>query len=45
MKTLYAQEIIMNGVIQPLLADYIWVGGGTLGLILVVVVIVLLMRK
>jgi hypothetical protein len=30
---------------MPLLADYIWIGGGTLGLILVVVVIVLLLRK
>ena len=29
----------------PILADYIWVGGGTLGLILVIVVIVLLLRK
>lgn len=29
----------------PMLADYIWIGGGTLGTILVVVVIVLLLRK
>jgi hypothetical protein len=28
-----------------ILADYIWIGGGTLGLILVVVVVVLLLRK
>ena len=28
-----------------LLADYIWIGGGTLGLILVIVVIVLLLRR
>ena len=28
-----------------ILADYIWIGGGTLGLILLVVIIVLLMRK
>jgi len=35
-----AQENIVN-----ILADYIWIGGGTLGLILVVVVIVLLLRK
>jgi hypothetical protein len=27
------------------LADYIWIGGGTLGLILVIVVVVLLLRK
>jgi len=31
--------------ITPILADYIWIGGGTLGLILVVVIVVLLMRK
>ena len=31
--------------VMPILADYIWVGGGTLGLILVIVVIVLLLRK
>ena len=31
--------------LMPILADYIWVGGGTLGLILVIVVIVLLLRK
>lgn len=29
----------------PLLADYIWIGGGTLGLVLVVVVVVLLLRR
>ena len=29
----------------PLLADYIWIGGGTLGLILLIVIIVLLLRK
>jgi hypothetical protein len=29
----------------PFLADYIWIGGGTLGTILVIVVIVLLVRK
>lgn len=28
-----------------ILADYIWIGGGTLGLILVIVVVVLLLRK
>ena len=30
---------------MPFLADYIWIGGGTLGLILVVLVVVLLLRK
>jgi len=29
----------------PILADYIWIGGGTLGTILVIVVIVLLLRR
>jgi hypothetical protein len=29
----------------PILADYIWIGGGTLTLIVIVVVVVLLMRK
>jgi len=31
--------------VLPILADYIWIGGGTLGLILIIVVIVLLLRK
>ncbi len=30
--------------LTPFLADYIWIGGGTLGLVLVVVVVVLLLR-
>ena len=29
----------------PILADYIWIGGGTLGLIVVIVIIVLLLRR
>jgi hypothetical protein len=29
----------------PLLADYIWIGGGTLGTILVIVLIVYLIRR
>ena len=29
----------------PILADYIWIGGGTLGLVLLIIVIVLLMRR
>ncbi len=29
----------------PILADYVWIGGGTLGLVLLIVVIVLLLRK
>lgn len=35
----------MNSLFLPLLADYIWIGGGTLGLILLIVIIVLLLRK
>ena len=29
----------------PILADYIWVGGGTLGLIVLIVIIVLILRR
>ncbi len=29
----------------PLLADYIWIGGGTLGTILLIVIIVVLLRR
>jgi len=35
----------MSHVISPILADYIWIGGGTLGLIIVIVIIVLLLRR
>ena len=31
--------------VAPILADYIWIGGGTLGLILLIVIIVLVMKK
>ena len=31
--------------VAPILADYIWIGGGTLGLILLIVLVVLVMRK
>jgi hypothetical protein len=31
--------------IAPILADYIWIGGGTLGLILLIVIIVLVLRR
>ena len=34
----------MNSLI-PILADYIWIGGGTLGLILLIVLIVVLVRR
>ncbi len=29
----------------PSLADYIWIGGGTLGLILVIVLILVVLRR
>jgi hypothetical protein len=29
----------------PILADYIWVGGGSVGLIILIVIIVLLLRR
>ena len=35
----------MNALMSPMLADYIWIGGGTLGLILLIVIIVLLVRR
>jgi hypothetical protein len=31
--------------VTPVLADALWIGGGTLGLILLIVVIVVLMRR
>jgi len=31
--------------VLPILADYIWIGGGTLGLILLIIIIVLLLRR
>lgn len=37
------QQLIANLI--PFLADYVWIGGGTLGLILLIIIIVLLMRK
>lgn len=35
----------MSQLFPPILADYIWIGGGTLGLILVIVVVVVLLRR
>jgi hypothetical protein len=29
----------------PILADYIWVGGGSIGLIVLIVIIVLVLRR
>jgi hypothetical protein len=37
--------ILMNLTFSPMLADVIWIGGGTLGLILLIVVIVLVLRR
>ncbi|HEY8749416.1 MAG TPA: hypothetical protein VIM11_15635 [Tepidisphaeraceae bacterium] len=31
--------------VAPILGDYIWIGGGTLGLILLIVIVVLVMRR
>jgi hypothetical protein len=31
--------------LTPLLADYIWIGGGGLGLIIIIIVVVLLLRR
>jgi hypothetical protein len=31
--------------LMPMLADYIWIGGGTLGTILLIVIIVLVLRR
>lgn len=35
----------MQNLLSPLLADYIWIGGGTLGLIVVIVLVVLVLRR
>jgi hypothetical protein len=35
----------MSQFFSPILADYIWIGGGTLGTILIIVVIVLILRR
>jgi hypothetical protein len=42
----------MNALLQsialanlPVLSDFIWIGGGTLGLILLIVIIVLILRR
>ena len=31
--------------LMPMLADYIWIGGGTLGTVLLIVIIVLVLRR
>jgi len=35
----------MTQLLTPMLADYIWISGGTLGLILLIVLIVVLVRR
>jgi hypothetical protein len=35
----------MIHLFSPVLADYIWIGGGALGTILVIVIIVVLLRR
>ena len=39
------KDLIMLSQLMPFLADYIWIGGGTLGLIVVVVLVVMLVRR
>jgi len=40
-------QMILNAFpsVAPILADYIWIGGGTLGLILLIVIVVLVMKR
>ena len=35
----------MTQLLSPILADYIWIGGGTVGLIVVIVLVVLVLRR
>jgi len=41
----YLKGDFMTLISSPMLADAIWIGGGTLGLILLIVVIVLVLRR
>jgi hypothetical protein len=40
-------ELLLSTVTAnvPILADYIWVGGGSVGLIILIVIIVLVLRR
>jgi len=40
-------ELLLSMVTKnaPILADYIWVGGGSVGLIVLIVIIVLILRR
>lgn len=39
------KELVMLTHWTPFLANYIWIGGGTIGLIVVIVIVVLLLRR
>jgi hypothetical protein len=41
----FCKEMVMNHLFSPQLASVIWIGGGTLGTILVVLIVVMLLRK
>jgi hypothetical protein len=41
----FSKEIVMIHLFSPVLADYIWIGGGTLGTILLIVIIVMILRR
>jgi hypothetical protein len=38
-------EIIMSHLFLPVLANFVWIGGGSLGLIVIIVIVVLLLRR
>ncbi|MGA3067219.1 MAG: hypothetical protein ABSF29_10275 [Tepidisphaeraceae bacterium] len=41
---MYVLPLSTIPVISPILGDYIWVGGGSVGLIVLIVIIVLILR-
>ncbi len=41
----HSERYLPGMTMMPMLADYIWIGGGTLGTILVIVLIVFLIRR
>jgi hypothetical protein len=42
--TMHALLLSMVTAKAPILADYIWVGGGSVGLVVLIVIIVLILR-
>jgi hypothetical protein len=40
----FCKESVMSHLFLPLLADYIWIGGGSIGLIVLIVIVVLVLR-